>query len=138
MLCSEVMKLDPICLEISEPALLAARRMRDENIGFIPVCDSSGRIVGTVTDRDITVRLVANDLGAATPLAEVMTNEVVACRADDVLEDAERSMEQAHKSRIMCLDGDGRLVGVISLSDIARREDASHTLREIASREAYA
>jgi CBS domain-containing protein len=137
MLCSEVMKLDPIYLEVSEPTLLAARRMRDENIGFIPVCDSAGKVVGTVTDRDIAVRLVANDLDAATPLAEVMTNEVVACRADDVLEDAERSMEQAQKSRIMCLDSEGRLIGVISLSDIARREDASHTLREITAREAY-
>ena len=68
-----------------------------------------------------------------------MTREVVACRKQDDVHSAEQIMGQRHKSRIMIADEAGRLEGVISLSDIAQREDlrrAAATMREVASREA--
>jgi len=137
MRCSDIMKPNPICLEPSEPAVQAARRMRDENIGFVPVCDASGNVLGAVTDRDIAVRLVANQLPVTTPIADVMTNEIVACKASDDVDRAKQMMEKHHKSRVIVIDDQGRLAGVVSLSDIARQGDASGTLREVASREAH-
>ena len=68
-----------------------------------------------------------------------MTEEVVACSPQDDIREAERVMAENHKSRIMCNDDDGRLVGVISLSDIAQHEGgarASDTLRQVSEREA--
>ena len=138
MICSDIMKTQPECLGSSVPIFEAARKMRDANIGFVPVCDSSGAVIGTLTDRDIAVRAVAKQLPPTTPLVEVMSNEVIACLATDDVTRAQQLMEQHRKSRILCVDELGRLTGVISLSDLARRGDASGTLREVAAREAHA
>jgi CBS domain-containing protein len=92
-----------------------------------------------LTDRDIAIRVVAAKKRASTLVEDVMTREVVACRSRDDVRDAERAMAKNHKSRIMCVDADGRLLGVISLSDIAQHEKggrASETLREVSEREA--
>ena len=81
---------------------------------------------------------VAEGLPATTAVEDVMTSELVACSDKDDLEVAEQLMAENHKSRIVCLDGDGRLVGVISLSDIAQLAEggsASETLRQISDRE---
>ncbi len=140
MLCEEVMKRDVECISPREPVEAAARQMRDYNVGFLPVCDQTKKVVGTITDRDIAVRLVAERKPASTFVEDVMTREVVSCGAQDDLQKAEQLMAKNHKSRIMCLDGGGKLIGVISLSDIAQREQAAawQTLREISSREAHA
>jgi CBS domain-containing protein len=71
-------------------------------------------------------------------LANVMTIDVVSCRATDDLEHAKRLMAQGRTSRLIGLDDEGRLAGVIGLSDVAKTGDASGTLREIATREAHA
>ena len=138
MRCSEIMKTSPYCVDVTQPAFVAARIMRDENVGFLPVCDSKGRVLGTVTDRDLTVRLTADQLPATTALANVMTMDVISCQATDDVERAKDLMAGNHKSRLICLDDEARLAGVISLSDIAKTGDASGTLRAIAMREAHA
>src|SRR5260221_3777880 len=115
--------------------------MREENLGFLPVCDQSKRVLGTITDRDIAVRIVASARPATTLIEDVMTREVVSCRPDDDLQRAQQLMARNHKSRIMCLDKDGRLVGIISLSDIVQHEqgtDAAETLRKVSEREVRA
>jgi CBS domain-containing protein len=139
MKCKDIMKSDVECVSPRDTAQEAATRMRDENIGFLPVCDQSRKVLGTVTDRDLAMRLVAQNKPAATMIEEILTSEVVACRPEDDVREAERAMAEHHKSRIMCVDRDGRLVGVISLSDIARHEGgrrAAQTLREVSEREA--
>src|SRR5688572_25755310 len=123
MLCAELMKTELECASLCETIESVASRMRDANIGFVPVCDEQGRVRGAITDRDIVVRLVANDLPARTPAGAVMTREIVACRPRDDLQRAEHLMRRAHVSRIMCIDDAGTLAGIISLSDIARIED---------------
>jgi CBS domain-containing protein len=138
MRCSEIMKTSPHCVDVMQPAFEAARIMRDENVGFLPVCDAEGRLLGTVTDRDLTVRLTAEQLPPTTALANVMTIDVVSCRAADDVERAKELMAQNRKSRVICIDDEDRLAGVISLSDIAKTGDASGTLRAIAAREAHA
>ena len=138
MLCEELMKRDVECISLRDPVDDAARRMRDGNVGFLPVCDQSKKVVGTLTDRDIAVRLVAGKKPVTTYVEDIMTREVVACNPKDDLQKAEQLMAKNHKSRIMCLDGGGRLLGVISLSDIAQREQARawDTLRQVSEREA--
>jgi CBS-domain-containing membrane protein len=115
--------------------------MRDENVGFLPVCDPSRKVLGTVTDRDLAIRVLAEARATTTSIDDVLTREVIACRPEEDLEKAQQLMANHHKSRIMCVDQDGRLLGVISLSDIAQRESgarASQTLRDVSAREVRA
>ncbi len=139
MRCQEIMKQELECVSPRDTIEEAAMRMRDENIGFLPVCDQSRRVQGTVTDRDIAVRVVAAKKPGSTLVEDVMTREVIACHPRDDLREAERAMAEHHKSRIMCVDDQGVLVGVISLSDLVRHEGArraASTLIEVSAREA--
>lgn len=141
MRCEEIMKRDVECVSPQDNVQTAARRMLKENVGFLPVCDGSNRVLGTVTDRDLTLRVLAEARSATTPVDDVFTHELVACRPEEDLRTAEELMAKHQKSRIMCVDPAGRLVGVISLSDIAHRESsarASQTLRAVSAREARA
>jgi CBS domain-containing protein len=133
------MKRDVKCLNMHDTVHTAARAMQDFNIGFLPVCDEQQHVVGTVTDRDLAVRVLGANLTASTPIADVMTRDVVSCRAGDDLHDAEQQMASHRKSRLVIVDDGGRLCGVISLSDIAQFEKsarAADTLRKVSEREA--
>jgi CBS domain-containing protein len=139
MRCEELMKRDVVSVSPDDTVEVAARHMRDENVGFIPVCDADRKVMGLLTDRDIAIRLVASSLPASSPVRGIMTDEVVACRPQDDLREAEKLMMDRNKSRIVCTDDQGRLEGVISLSDIAQAENrgrAAQVLREVAEREA--
>ena len=88
--------------------------------------------------RDIALRVVAEGKQPSTRVGDVMTREVVACRLGNDLAEAEHLMRDKHKSRVMVCDEQGKLVGIISLSDIADAEEAgvtAQTLREVSSRE---
>jgi CBS domain-containing protein len=138
MKCEKIMKRDVECVSPTETVEAAARRMRDQNLGFLPVCDSSKKALGTLTDRDLAIRVLASGKPANTLVEDVMTREVVACRPSDDIEKAEQLMAKNQKSRMMCIDAQGHVVGVISLSDIARHEKgpkAAETLRKVAERE---
>jgi CBS domain-containing protein len=139
MRCETIMKNDVECITPQTTVQDAARRMRDGGFGFLPVCDASRKALGTVTDRDLAVRILAEGRAPSTPVDAVLTREVVACQPGDDLRRAEDLMGRYQKSRIMCVDGDGKLVGVISLSDIAQKEKgarAAQTLRQVSGREA--
>jgi CBS domain-containing protein len=141
MKCQELMKREVECVSPRDHVADAAIRMRDENVGFLPVCDQSRKALGTITDRDIAIRIVASKKPHTTFVEDVMTREVVACSPHDDIRNAEKLMAENHKSRIMCVDKDGLLVGVISLSDIAQREGArraADTLRQVSERESHA
>lgn len=121
----------------AEPVTAAARLLKQYNIGSIPVCDDSGRLRGIVTDRDITVRCTA--IGAAADrmkVSEVMTRGVLTVDHNAYIGDAARLMADAQVRRLpVCRDG--RLVGMLSLADIARCTDcdteAAAALSEISS-----
>jgi CBS domain-containing protein len=141
MRCEELMKRNVECISPTDTAQTAARKMRDGNVGFLPVCDASGKVLGTLTDRDIAIRLVADGAAANKQVADVMTREVISCRPEDDIQRAEEIMGRHHKSRIMCLDQNGRPIGVISLSDIAQRDNATNvarTMRDVTEREVRA
>ena len=135
MRCEEIMKGDVSTVSRDATVQEAARLMVDDDIGFLPVVDGSGKAVGTVTDRDIVVRLVAQGLPAdSIRVHQVMTNKVVTCKRSDDLKAAQERMKQSKVSRILAVDDKGAPVGVISLGDLAERQDegaAGSTLREV-------
>jgi CBS domain-containing protein len=140
MLCKQIMKRDIACVTNDDAIQTAAAKMRADNIGFLPVCDATGRVVGTLTDRDIALRIVADARPVSTSVDEVMTREVVACSPSDDVHRAEQLMGRHKKSRIICTDDDGRPVGVISLSDIAQHESSeqtARTMRRVTMREVH-
>src|SRR5262245_11137194 len=112
----------------------AAERMRDLEVGSIPFCDGD-RLVGIVTDRDITVRATAT---GANPVfqrvAQVMTPGVDHCLADDDVQRAREVMESKQVRRLPVLDKDHRLVGTVAMADLAAIVDPSEsgkTIRKI-------
>jgi CBS domain-containing protein len=101
----------------------AAQRMRDLDVGMLPV-HQDGDIVGTVTDRDITIRVTA--VGAdprRTPVRDAMSNEVFACVEDDDLKQAARIMEDHQIRRLMVQNDDGVFTGILSLADLAHHHE---------------
>lgn len=97
----------------------AARIMRRLHVGPLPVC-ADGRIVGLLTDRDITVRATAEGLDPlSTPVEEVMTREILSCHETEDVADAARKMQMLQVRRLIVLDEGGGLAGIVSLGDIA-------------------
>jgi CBS domain-containing protein len=138
MRVDEVMTTSPEMIRPSDSARAAAARMREANAGFLPVVDEMEEVVGVITDRDLALRLVAEGLPAETPVEEVMSIDVLACRPDDDLERAEALMRTNQKSRLPVIDESGRLAGVISIADIAQYEESDRTgdvLGDITERE---
>ena len=138
MRCQDIMKRPVVCCKETEVVQAAALKMRDSNIGFLPVCGTEGRVVGILTDRDIALRVCAYGLDVkTTPISEVMTRQIISCRTGDDLRYVEGLMVRNHKSRILILDETGRPAGVVSLSDIARHDKvfAAETMRQVSARE---
>jgi len=138
MRCEELMTLEVELLDVRATVRDAARRMRDLNIGFLPIVDDGGQLVGVLTDRDIAVRVVADNHGPSVAVDQVMTEDVITCDPDDDVERAEALMSVNQLSRLVCVDETGRVAGVISLSDIAQYEDetrAGEVIADVTARE---
>jgi len=98
----------------------AARKMASQDIGSLPVCSEPHKIVGLITDRDITVRAVARGLDPnRTRVQDVMTREVLSCRADSDVKQVCELMERKQVRRLVVTDGENAPIGVVSLGDIA-------------------
>jgi len=133
------MKRGVLCVTAQTTVTEAAALMRDAGVGFLPVCNEERTAIGTLTDRDIAVRVVAESDSADQPVERFMTPNVVACRPDDDLTVALDLMAEMQVSRIICLADKGQLEGIISLSDVAQVADglsAADTLRSVTIREA--
>ena len=99
----------------------AAQRMKELDVGFIPICDGQ-RLVGMLSDRDITIRATADGLDPSeTAVSEVMSEEVLYCYEDQDVEEAARVMEERQIRRLPILDRQKKLCGIVSLGDIAVR-----------------
>jgi CBS domain-containing protein len=122
--CSDVMTSDPKCCLPSDTVARAAQIMRDQDVGSVPVCEDERqkKLIGTVTDRDITLRVVAQGLDPnSTRIEQIMSRDVVTCRPEDDVEKAIQGMEDRQLRRIPVIDSTGRIVGIISQADIALR-----------------
>ena len=127
MRCDEVMTREVEVLSFTESVVDAARKMRELDVGFLPVVASDGAALGTLTDRDIALRVVAEERSPETRVEEVMTGKVVTCRPQDDLRRAEELMRANQVSRVVVVEDDGRIAGVISLADIALTEREGRT-----------
>jgi CBS domain-containing protein len=122
MKVSEVMTKDIETVRPDQQARDAARFMLHADAGSIPVTDGE-RLIGIITDRDIAVRGVALGYGPETLVSELMTSGVVSAHADEPIEDAARKMGEAQVRRLPVIDDQERLVGIVSLGDLARETD---------------
>ena len=131
MQLKDIMTRDPVVLRPDAPLKEAARRMRDLDSGVMPVGEGD-RLVGMLTDRDITVRATAEGRDPnGTPVREVMTPDVVYCFEDDDVRAAARKMEEHQIRRLIVLNRDKRLVGIVALGDIAVHAPSDRLTGEI-------
>ena len=119
---SQVMTRGPRSLSPADTVLHAAQAMAELNVGAIPVCDG-GKLVGMVTDRDIVLRAVARSRdGQTTRLSDVMSGNVRSATEDQDIEQVLATMAAAQIRRMPVVDGKAKLVGIISLGDIAVKD----------------
>jgi CBS domain-containing protein len=121
MKAQDIMSKNPTCVTPETTLVDAARLMKDENIGIVPVVESesSKRLVGVVTDRDIAVRAVAEGRdGTTTSVGHVMSSNVSTTNASDSVNDVMDLMGREQIRRVPVVDERGVLVGIISQADI--------------------
>jgi len=122
MNCNQVMTTNPVFCQPMDSVSHAAHLMRQNDIGALPVVSDwrGKKLVGILTDRDLTIRVVAEALDAnATTVAKVMTTIVMACRANDDVSSAIRAMDADELRRMPIIDEEDRLVGIITEADLA-------------------
>jgi CBS domain-containing protein len=135
----DVMTRDVQLVDPDETVQIAAQLMADVDAGAIPVGQGE-KPSGILTDRDIIIRVVARGIDpASTRIGEVMSSRIVTCREDDGVADIARAMGERQIRRMPVVDADGRLVGIVSLGDLATQgadgaadeQRAGETLKEI-------
>jgi len=112
-------------VHIANPAMSlrqAARMMAEIDVGALPVGEND-RLVGMITDRDIAVRAVAEGRGPETPVREIMSLDVCYCFEDQELDEVAANMGDVKVRRLPVVNRDKRLVGIISLGDVALADD---------------
>jgi CBS domain-containing protein len=138
MKIKEISTPEPQCISPNASLTEAAKKMRILDIGMLPVCEND-RLIGTVTDRDITVRAVAEGLDPKTvKVRQMMTQEVVYCFENRTVEEAAQLMEEKKIRRLPVLDAQRHLVGIVSIGDLAARAHeqklAGQVLERVAER----
>jgi CBS domain-containing protein len=117
----EIMTQDATCVQETDTVVEAARKMRDLEVGALPICGEDDRLKGMITDRDVAIQVVAEGRDAGSVrVSELAQGEVVTIGADDSLEELLRTMSQYAVRRVPVIDGH-RLVGIVSQADVARR-----------------
>ena len=107
------------CVSPDTAINLIAKKMRDLDVGAIPVA-ANGKLVGMVTDRDITIRcVVGNETMSSIKAKDVMTSDVIYCRDNEDVEDAVRIMEGKQVRRLPVLNEAMQMVGMVSLGDLS-------------------
>ena len=135
MKVSDIMSDRVVTIDEREPVIAAARLLKRMNLGALPVTDRGGKLVGMLTDRDIVLRCVALGGDARTMTAgDVMTRGVVTATPDVKVDDAAKRMGRGQVRRLPVIEN-GKLVGMLSLADMARKCDmeAAAALADISS-----
>src|SRR4051794_5269934 len=105
MQCSDVMRGDVFSIGASDTVQSAALRMRSAGVGFLLVCDGAGHVLGTLSDRDVAVRLAAEDrIASRSVVDDIMTPEVLACRATDDVARVEEMMVRRREPRVLVMN----------------------------------
>ena len=115
----EVMTQNPCAIDADQPVSYAAKMMKDEDVGLAPIVEGD-RLIGTLTDRDITVRVVAEGRDPQTvKVREVASTDVVTVDPQQNLDEALTLMARHQVRRLPVVEEDGRLVGVVAQADVA-------------------
>lgn len=117
MTLSQIMTRQPICVGLQTTVGAAARQMQRSNVGSLPVCAENGKLLGFVTDRDLTLRCLGAEMSAQTPVSRVMTRRVVSVDPGWEPKAAAALMRQENIHRLPVTQ-DGKLVGIVSMADI--------------------
>jgi CBS domain-containing protein len=133
----DIMTENPETARVDESVQAVAQRMAEGDFGFVPVCDGT-KVIGAVTDRDLACRVVARGLSPSTPVAEVMTRDILTVSKDDSLDDVLNAMGERQLRRFPIVTDNGDLVGVVSIGDLtrkAREKDTGEALADISKQE---
>ena len=131
MKIKDIMTPNVECVWPDDTLQEAALKMKEMEIGPLPVCDRN-HVVGMLTDRDIVIRCVAlgHDPQSA-KVSDVMTREVICCYEDEEVEVAERLMQTRQVRRILVVNRNARLVGILSLGDLAAESGNPQRVGEV-------
>lgn len=132
--CADIMTERPKYHEPTATVDMVARTMKENDIGPVLIVDTadSMRIVGIVTDRDLAIKVLAEDRDAhKTQVKDVMTVNPITCHPSDNVKDALRMMEECQVRRIPVVDDEKRLVGIIAQADIATRLNKPNKTAEV-------
>jgi len=136
MLVSEVMTRNAACVHPDDTLQSAAAKMRDLNVGSVPVCGGEDKLVGMLTDRDVVIRAVAEGRNPNdSHVSDAMSMGITYCFEDQDVDEAAELMRHNQIRRLAVLNRDKRLVGIVSLGDLAVGTDDEHlagrTLEEV-------
>ncbi len=124
--CNEVMTKRPVCCLPDDLAAEAAELMKNKHVGSIPIIEDeqTRKLIGIITDRDLTIRIMAEGLDAkSTKVEAIMTRNVVTCSPEDDLQKVVDAMSRHQLRRIPVVDGDNKIVGIIAQADVAIQFD---------------
>jgi CBS domain-containing protein len=129
----DVMSTDVTCVEENETLVDAARKLRDLDVGALPICGADNRLKGMLTDRDIVVKALAEGKDTSSTKAGELgqgDGQTVTVGADDTVDEALRTMQEHKVRRLPVIDGHD-LVGIVAQADLARRLDEDRVGRTV-------
>jgi CBS domain-containing protein len=131
----DAMTPDPVCCLTTDSAQKVAGILCKQNVGSIPVVTDheSRKLIGIITDRDLCCSVVANGLNPqSTPIEKFISLNPVACREGENLDNCERLMQEHQVRRIPIVDGDGRVIGIVSQADLALKDKPDNVAKTVA------
>ena len=135
MKITQIMSRQVECVEEQDTVVTAAAKMRDLDVGALPVVDSTEQLSGIVTDRDIVLRAIAEDRDASkTTVGQIMTSGAITCKSDESVVQVAGLMEDNQVRRIVVVDDSDKAVGIVSLGDIAVKNDDMELAGEMVER----
>jgi CBS domain-containing protein len=129
---AEIMNREPQTIQADRPVAEAAERMRSTDVGALVVLDGD-RLVGILTDRDIVVRVLADNKDGSTPVREACSGELTVIYPDTQIDTAAALMRERLLRRLPVVEGGDRLVGVVSIGDLAIDRDERSALADISA-----
>jgi CBS domain-containing protein len=123
----DLMTENPCTIDADKPVAYAAQMMRDEDVGLAPIVEGK-KLIGTLTDRDIAIRVVAEGKDPqTTTVRDVATTRLVTIDPEQDLDEALKLMAQNQVRRLPVVEEDGRLAGVVAQADVARYASDTQT-----------
>ena len=115
----EAMTSNPTTIEPGTTAQEAARTMKSEDVGSLPIVEGD-RLIGVVTDRDLAIRILAEGKGSETTVGEIASKDIVTVDPQQTLEEAARLMAEHQVRRLPVTEEDGKLIGILAQADVAQ------------------